>query len=472
MFVLSVSCLMAQGVFTYQAVVYNDNGDSLVVDQDVIATVTITDDASHTYTQDPQTVHTSLNGLAVLSIGDASNPQFKNMDWATAKITVDFKVGSSTVMAVAEEQIPAVPYAIKAETKITTPMVRDYVQKATIDDVERIINAMSPQLQEDLLGAIVDTAIDNFELAKEIFLYYVQHAEAEDAQRLFNAMVSNPNRVEIMDALAGYLLDTLETADGKEMMVSLLENYVTNLKASEVEKILGAIPENVRNTVADSAIRVLLKWKITEGSTTVLDPDIKDALKEIAKNYLAKITFEEVEAMVHAVESNNDADGAMPVLQNQFNIWMNEYVETLVKRYMISDYYYCETGEPRNVCGGSTSCFNTGAELTFENPSNTGFGYVLRFSVPFTGSNNPVASDLYVTGGRIGTTVLTENEITTENWGQSVGTNILTVYIKDGAFPGFDISSMEEGDTISVQFEAACPGTTPMTFTGTFIYHE
>lgn len=365
MFVLSVTCLMAQGVFTYQAVVYN--GDTLVVNQDVNAVVTITDAASNTYTEPEQTVHTSPNGIAVLAVGNDTDDNFKKMDWSTAKISVNFKVGSSTVMAATNEQIPAVPYALKAETKITTQMVRDYVQAAKINDVERIINAMSPELQEQVLKAIVDTVKDNYPLAKEIFISYLQAADANDAKQLIDSLLANPQYLRIMDSLASFLLDTLETNDGKALMLSLVENYVSNVKGAEVEKILGAMPEAVRDTIATRALSVLLGWQITEGEPghMVLDTDIKDALKEIAKDYLWHVTFSEIESMVNAVQNNADA---MHVLQPQFDKWMGQYVDSIVKAYMSNAYYYCESGNARNVCGGTT-CFTIEKDPSLESTS-------------------------------------------------------------------------------------------------------
>lgn len=353
MFVLSVTCLMAQGVFTYQAVVYN--GDTLVVNQDVNAVVTITDAASNTYTEPEQTVHTSPNGIAVLAVGNAIDGNFKKMDWSTAKISVNFKVGSTTVMAATNEQIPAVPYALKAETKITTQMVRDYVQAAKINDVERIINAMSPELQEQVLKAIVDTVKDNYPLAKEIFISYLQAADANDAKQLIDSLLANPQYLRIMDSLASFLLDTLETNDGKALMLSLVENYVSNVKGAEVEEILGAMPEAVRDTIATRALSVLLGWQITEGEPghMVLDPDIKNALKEIAKDYLWHVTFPEVESMVNAVTNNTKA---MSVLQPQFDTWMSQYVDSIVKAYMSDAYYYCENGQAREMVCEPISC--------------------------------------------------------------------------------------------------------------------
>ena len=214
-------------------------------------------------------------------------------------------------------------------------------------------------------------------------LSYLADLDANDAKQLFDSMLANQNREAIVNLLAGFLLDTLKTDDGKELMLSLVENYVSNLKGAEVEKILGAIPDDVRNIVADSAIRVLLSWRITEGASDVLDPDIKNALKEIAKDYLWHITYDEVAAMVAAVEGNNGTDGAMPVLQAQFNKWMGDYVDTVVKRYMMEAYYYCESGTPRDVCSSTTPvCLS--APAVFDSPTETYYYYTA--TITYSGS--------------------------------------------------------------------------------------
>lgn len=67
MFVLSVGFLMAQGVFNYQAVAVDVNGN-LVPDQDVNAEVIIQSTGAP-YVANFTGLHTSLNGMVVLTLG-------------------------------------------------------------------------------------------------------------------------------------------------------------------------------------------------------------------------------------------------------------------------------------------------------------------------------------------------------------------------------------------------------------------
>ena len=209
MFVLSAGCLMAQGVFTYQAVVYD--GTSLVVDQDVTATVTITDAASHSYTQNFESIHTSPNGLALLPIGEVGNTDFASIDWSTAQIKVVF---NNTIGATAAaEQIPAVPYALQSNAALNTQMVADYVRHATMQDVLDILAATEhnvidattdPQLtlHDAVLAALVDSVKNNYPSAKEIMLSYIAQANADDAADLFAALTGNE---QVMKTLASIM---------------------------------------------------------------------------------------------------------------------------------------------------------------------------------------------------------------------------------------------------------------------------
>ena len=70
MFVLSVGFLMAQSGFTYQAVVVDAQGNLVVNQQNVIANVEIKDANNVNFTQTIEGITTSVNGLAVFSIGD------------------------------------------------------------------------------------------------------------------------------------------------------------------------------------------------------------------------------------------------------------------------------------------------------------------------------------------------------------------------------------------------------------------
>lgn len=359
MFVLSAGCLMAQGVFTYQAVVYD--GTSLVVDQDVTAAVTITD-GTHNFTQtlppadnaDYPSIHTSLNGLAVLSIGDIEDENFMAMDWSKATIKVDFTVlgENSTTINGTAEQIPAVPYALQANAKITTPMVVDYISHATMDDVMDILEATEKNkdaannnvtLHDTVLHAIIDSIMAHYDLAKDIMMSYIDAADAQDVDQLFTAMTGND---ALMEALATIVKSNLMTPEGKAMIYEVLVDYASRLTDGDVDAILDAIPTDARNEAVSKALVFFLNHTVSvedQDPLTInyMDEDIHAALEEIAKYYIEHISVSQVNTLIATIEGN---EGAMDILLPQFYAWMDEYVKKVVNEYLAERYYLCEDG--------------------------------------------------------------------------------------------------------------------------------
>ena len=389
MFVLSAGFLMAQGVFTYQAVVYDAQGDSLVVNKVVNANVTISDGVHPNYEQEISGIQTSKNGLAVLSIGDADNTNFKAIDWSKAKIKVDFTVVGGATIAGDAEQIPAVPYALNADAKITTQMVHDYVVNAKMDDVDLIVGAMSNDLKDALLDAIVDSMKNNYDLVKDIVLSYMQNADAQDAKQLFDSLVSNTEFADIMDTVAKIALQNLETDNGKALVLDVVNYYAAHLTNSDVNSILNAVPEAVKDTLVNRAVSYLLSVKITGDDNKTLLPALKDALEEIAKDYLRYVTVEEMQRLVSAVEGNA---AAMSVLQPQFNNWMNEYVDSIVRTYAAERYYQaCDVDLCEVYNSHSGSCFT----VTTEAPSFGISSPSYTSTVQFTGSQPNIDEALF-----------------------------------------------------------------------------
>ena len=372
MFVLSAGCLMAQGVFTYQAVVYD--GTSLVVDQDVTATVTITDAASHSYTQNFESIHTSPNGLAVLPIGEVDNTDFASIDWSTAQIKVVF---NNTIGATAAaEQIPAVPYALQSNAALNTQMVADYVRHATMQDVLDILDATEhnvidattdPQLtlHDAVLAALVDSVKNNYPLAKEIMLSYIAQANADDAAALFTALTGNTN---VMNTLASEAQDVImdPVLGGKEMIYEVLVAYASQLTDDDVQAILNAIPTDARNEAISKALQYFLGLQINYA-----DEDIHAAMEEIAKYYIEHISTTQVTNLINTIEEN---ESAMNVLEPQLYAWIDEYVHKVVNEYLNENYYYCEGGAP-DLCAVWNTLSSTDNCLTV-NSNNFTLEYI------------------------------------------------------------------------------------------------
>lgn len=338
MFVLSVGFLMAQGVFTYQTVVV-DNQGKLVVNKEVTAKVTITD-GTNTFVQENLTGTTSNNGLLILSVGDKTNTAFNNMKWENATIQVEYPTVEGATVETDNSRIPAVPYALQSDVALNTQMIVDYISSpnTTMDDVDTILKAMehgTPKtLKESVLNAIVDSVKVNYQLSKEVVMDYLAHATKEDVAKLYDSLMSN-------DALVKDMTDTMVQImkDSTEMVYDILRYYALHLTETDVNAILSALNPDVKDYILNKVVGYLE----TEDAKTMLIPVLMD--------YLTNVTVPEVERLNQAVHANTE--GAYDSLINCFNKWMDEYfanhftgtgnVQTLVDQVMDTTFYSCQT---------------------------------------------------------------------------------------------------------------------------------
>lgn len=475
MFVLSAGCLMAQGVFTYQAVVYD--GTSLVVDQDVTAAVTITD-GTHNFTQtlppadnaDYPSIHTSLNGLAVLSIGDIEDEDFMAMDWSKATIKVDFTVlgeNSATINGTAE-QIPAVPYALQANAKITTPMVVDYISHATMDDVMAILEATEKNkdaehnnvtLHDTVLHAIIDSIMAHYDLVKDIMMSYIAAADAQDVDQLFTALTGND---ELMEELATIVKNNLKTPEGKQMIYEVLVDYASRLTDDDVNAILNAIPTDARNEAISKALAFFLDHTVSIDDQDPLtinyaDEDIHAALEEIAKYYIEHISVSQVNTLITTIEGN---EGAMDILVPQFYAWMDEYVKKVVNEYLAERYYLCEDGafdlcEVWNELNGSVdNCLTVN--------SNT-FNFEFSDGMYIGVLNCTTGTEFQYVGG--GSTISIDNGPDLMG-GYEIYAEASKIYVQ--IYPDVFGTSLPTSFTASIHLEVICDDEYTYDFTGSY----
>ena len=343
MFVLSVGFLMAQGVFTYQTVVV-DNQGKLVVNKEVTAKVTITD-GTNTFVQENLTGTTSNNGLLILSVGDKTNTAFNNMKWENATIQVEYPTVEGATVETDNSRIPAVPYALQSDAALNTQMIVDYISSpnTTMDDVDTILKAMkhgTPKtLKESVLNAIVDSVKVNYQLSKEVVMDYLAHATKEDVAKLYDSLMSNEAVVKVMtDTMVKFMQDSTE------MVYDILRYYALHLTETDVNGILNDLNPSVKQYILNKVVGYLE----TEDAKTMLIPVLMD--------YLKNVTVSEVERLNQAVHAN--PNGAYDALINCFNRWMDEYfanyftgtgnVQATVDQVMDSIYYSCQTDV--NLC--------------------------------------------------------------------------------------------------------------------------
>jgi len=402
MFVLSVGFLTAQGVFNYQAVVVDDQGN-LVVDQDVNATVTIyylveTHDQA-VYSQTINGIHTSLNGLAMLPIGNPDDPYFMAIDWRTAIIQVQFTPveGDVTIPQAEYERVAGVPYALQAggEDMLTTDMIADYYGRATttMDDMNAILDALegNEPLADAMKQAFIDTVKNNRQVAKQILLHYLNTGTTDDVQALYDAFDGNN---EVKTAVAEIVKQLIQTH--REEVYAVLRDYALHLTSDEVNDIFNAFPNDVKQEI------------VARAANYVKDPTHKSTLIiPIFMNYVTNITVAEfdelVDALIHNVPVYN-------VMLNQFNAWMDEYfenhftggsnVEEIVSNTIEEGYYAQCEDEPVDLCQLKADieslavCFETeDTEFSFEEDIS---GNIVH-QIHYTGTTDPTTATVTVT---------------------------------------------------------------------------
>ncbi|MBQ6156805.1 MAG: hypothetical protein IJK22_09410 [Bacteroidales bacterium] len=339
MFVLSVGFLMAQSGFTYQAVVVDAQGNLVVNQQNVTANVAIKDANNVNFTQTIEGITTSVNGLAVFSIGDGLEGEnlatFNSIDWKTAQIKVNYTVSETTMPTEQFEQVAAVPYALQSKAELSNDMLADYVQKATMQDYADILAAVqgNGNLYDQVLNAFIDSLKAHYDLAKEIVLSYIAAANQHDVDTIFEALTGNE---EVMEALAEKAVAIWATEQGKEMIYDVLKAYAPQLTGDDVEGILAKVPIEVRDTIISRAVQYYLSLNVNYKNEL-----IHNAVEEIAKYYINHISVSQVNQLMTAVENNDDI---MDALQPKFNSWIDYYVDSVIKVYLNEKYYYCENG--------------------------------------------------------------------------------------------------------------------------------
>lgn len=396
MFVLSVGFLAAQVYFPYQAVVVDADGN-LVVDQAVTPSVTITDGNGANVQQTLEPVQTSLNGHALLLI---QAPE--TIDWKTANITVQFAAADVTIPANGPDRVPGTPYALQAlDDELTTDMIVDYYSRATttMDDMKAIFEALEnnpSDLAADWKAALIDTIINNRDVAKEIVLHYLNTGTADDVQAMFEALSENENGAK--EAIIEDLKDLIgeSPSDVREVLYDILSYYTTHTTPTDVNNVYNALPNDVKLKLASLCVEYLKNHK---GSV----------IMPIAMEYMEKITVSEFNQLVQALENNDDV---YPIMLAQFNTWLDEYFQSRysggnhvqeVVESTIEDNYYAQCTPAIDLCQLQSdleelsTCFAVTTE--FEITKGTYYdGLFDPIQLYYTGTEEPTSATYSIVG--------------------------------------------------------------------------
>lgn len=297
--------------FSYQSVVVDNNGD-LVVDATVDAHVIITYTGGN-YEEVHQGVTTSQNGMIILPIGggnQVAGGDFGDINWKTATIAVSYTAPNRTISNSNATSVNPVPYAVQADGFVfNTPAITSYLSNSNtnVQDLYDIIAAVvsNPNdLSEDLKQALIDSLIANRLIAKDIMLYYIEHATVDDVQALYNALDGNEVAKRVMTNL---IVDYIK--QHRNLVVEVLRDYVETMTPAEMNALFAAVPADVKTAIVNYGYDYATSHK-----STVIYP--------ILMEYVSTITTDEFAAAVQALQANT---ASFQLVWDQFNAWMAEY---------------------------------------------------------------------------------------------------------------------------------------------------
>lgn len=460
MFVLSVGFLAAQGHFAYQAVVVDADGN-LVVNQMVTANVTITDGNGVSEQLTFEDIPTSPNGHALLDIVDPGT-----IDWKTANINVQFTATGVTIPDYGPERVPGAPYALQTlDDELTTEMIVDYYSRATttMDDMEAIFEALEnnpSDLAADWKAALIDTIINNRDVAKEIVLHYLNTGTADDVQAMFEALSGNePAMAAIIEDVKDLIGES--PSDVREILYDILSYYTTHMTPTDVNNVYNALPNNVKLKLASLCVGYLEDHKVP-------------VIMPIALEYMEKITVDEFVQLIQALENNA---AVYPIMLAQFNAWLDEYFESRfsggnhvqnVVESTIQDNYYaqCTTPiTPEELCelkenlAELNTCFSVPEQFEItKNPYLDGAFNPIQLY--YTGTEDPQSATFVVTGQNV------DGEFT---FNGDANINVLSKYILI-QLNNVPIPELLPGDTFKVTVTITvpeCPNVSPIEVSST-----
>lgn len=453
---------MAQSGFTYQAVVVDAQGNLVVNQQNVIANVEIKDANNVNFTQTIEGITTSVNGLAVFSIGDGLEGEnlatFNSIDWKTAQIKVNYTVSETTMPTEQFEQVAAVPYALQSKAELSNDMLADYVKKATMQDYVDILAALQGNVQgegtlyDSLLNAFVDSLKAHYDLAKEIIISYIAAADTQDLHAIFDSLTGNE---DVMEALAAIAVQIWASEDGKEMIYDVLKAYAPQLTGDDVAGILAKVPAEVRDTIISRAVQYYLSLNVNYKNEL-----IHNAVKEIAKYYINHITVSQVNQLMTAVENNTEV---MNVLKPEFNSWIDYYVDSVIKVYLNEKYYYCEGGAidlcaVQQALQAEPACLSYNQLAQFvEEQTETAILKYYQATINYTGTQEVSLANISTQSKLIHVAFENSNPTVLDNIEEYItfSNNVFTVRIPEGVVDDFWATCETTGDqriTIQVVF--------------------
>ena len=282
MFAMTAGILSAQTPTLSYQVVVRDANNNLVVDQDVVASVTIL--APETVYSETITGHTNHNGMLSLTIGRVPdivvepvnadfpvNP-FAQIDWSIAQIQMEITSPEGTRIMSYVEDVYAVPYALQSSFLLTTPQIVNYVAEWSghgEEDVDAIVAAL--RSNQPFLTTIRDTVVEyvknHFDISKRVVRHYMHKVSGDDVREAYNYYETRLDadvKAEIVKCVKKYL------KRHRSMAMELAKYYLRTTNADEIDALYRKLFANtaVYNFATEKVDAVLDDYLRTIG----LDP--------------------------------------------------------------------------------------------------------------------------------------------------------------------------------------------------------
>ena len=335
-----VSILSAQSgpKFNYQAVVRN--ADTLVYNQDMTVTITVTD-GTHSYSETHANVTSTKNGLVSVVIGDGTvnSGNLAQIDWSKSNTTITAKFAFNSLELTSTIPVTPVPYAIYAGgTPLTTEIIANYMKNTlTTQDAHDILDALvihnNPLLQDiedtievylkahkdiaiDVAKAYIDSlkashvqefydaldgnttakdklkqlikqyAIDNRDMVKDLVIWYLKNATLYDIQRAYATVQDMPEATK--QAFRDYLADYVKKPENRTIVYNFGTWLIQNVTKEEANQAYSYLKFANQNGVNDH-LREILNFYINKYLTEhpeATDLDLDTAVDHAIDNYV------------------------------------------------------------------------------------------------------------------------------------------------------------------------------------------
>lgn len=234
-------------VFGYQAVVRAADNE-LVTNATVdVAVQVIGENQQELYSETKQGLHTDTLGMLSILVGNGTTTSTKTLadiDWSKAT-TIRATVTADGNQILIETPVLAVPYALQsASSKLTTEQIVAYLSDPATDiqDYKEVMDSLvtnvesNGELWQIIKNRIVRYLKEHKDATVKSAKYYIEHADADDVNALYNVVKNKPEVVAKAVSLAKQ-----HALANKNYALDVLEAYLNEMTTAEVDEAYDAV---------------------------------------------------------------------------------------------------------------------------------------------------------------------------------------------------------------------------------------